>query len=284
MFKKFTVLLAFFFATTMAYAQLFTSGGINYNVIAGTKNVEVGDNRNAFGNLTIPASVTNAGITYTVTSIGNGSFFENTGLTSLVMPNTVVSIGYGAFRNSTGLKSIKLSNSLKSIVGYAFFNTAITTISIPASVTSINPYAFGQNSLTSVICDGVTPLTINAGVFYNVNQSICSLTVPAGSVDAYKAADVWKNFNPITSGSTLSTVDAKTKNEVVLYSNPVHNEAVLELKDAANTNLEVIDMTGKIVLKKSLNNNSRNTVNTAVLTNGIYLFKVGNAVTKVVKN
>ena len=40
----------------------------------------------------------------------------------------------------------------------------------------------------------VTPLSINSTVFLDVNQGACSLTVPAGSIAAYKAADVWKHF------------------------------------------------------------------------------------------
>ena len=31
-------------------------------------------------------------------------------------------------------------------------------------------------------------------MFYHVNKEQCKLLVPEGSIDAYKAADVWKEF------------------------------------------------------------------------------------------
>jgi hypothetical protein len=56
---------------------------------------------------------------------------------------------------------------------------------------------YGCSGLTSVVCEMATPLSINSNVFLGVNQGACSLTVPAGSIAAYEAADVWKNFTPI---------------------------------------------------------------------------------------
>jgi hypothetical protein len=43
-------------------------------------------------------------------------------------------------------------------------------------------------------------------------------------------------------------------------------------------------MNGKLVLKKSLINYSKNNINTNNLPKGVYLFKVGKSVTKVIKN
>ncbi|MBQ2338658.1 MAG: leucine-rich repeat domain-containing protein, partial [Prevotella sp.] len=34
----------------------------------------------------------------------------------------------------------------------------------------------------------------NAGVFENVDKSLCTLKVPKGSKDAYSQADQWKEF------------------------------------------------------------------------------------------
>ena len=43
-------------------------------------------------------------------------------------------------------------------------------------------------------------------------------------------------------------------------------------------------MNGKMVLRKSLINNSKNTIDTSNLPKGLYLFKVGKSVTKVIKD
>ena len=48
-------------------------------------------------NVVIPESVTYDGKTYSVTSIGNATFRECSGLTSVTIPNSVTSIGSSAF-------------------------------------------------------------------------------------------------------------------------------------------------------------------------------------------
>ncbi len=46
-----------------------------------------------------------------VTSIGEGAFYNCTGLTNVTIPDSVTSIGYEAFYNCTGLKSIKFNGT-----------------------------------------------------------------------------------------------------------------------------------------------------------------------------
>ena len=49
------------------------------------------------GDVTIPATVTYGGKTYSVTSIGGSAFYDCSGLTSITIPNSVTSIGDYAF-------------------------------------------------------------------------------------------------------------------------------------------------------------------------------------------
>ena len=80
----------------------------------------------------------------------------------VTMGNNVTSIGAYAFQECSKLKSIALPSKLTTIGNYAFHNTGLTSITIPASVTNIGDYAFqGCNSMTSItIEDSETPLTI----------------------------------------------------------------------------------------------------------------------------
>lgn len=312
MYKK--LLFCFVGVFTMAFfsAQAVDSNGVAYNIvydnITGTEYAEVGNNEYYSGALVLPNSVNYADVDYPVTSISAYAFFQNKGLTSIKIGNSIKSIGNGAFQGCAALTTVIIDDSVLSIGSSAFdsclsltsvnipnklsiienytFNACVglTSITIPNSVTSIGQQAFGSCSgLTSVKCFVETPLLISSNVFQNLDQSKCTLSVPSASVAAYQAADVWKAFNPIVAIANLGTIENITKNNVILYPNPIHNEAILEIKNSENSNLEVYDMNGKLVLRKSLNN-SKNTINTSNLAKGVYLFKVGNSVTKVIKN
>lgn len=55
---------------------------------------------NTEGAITIPASVTNNGVTYTVTQIDYNAFYNCSYITSITIPSTVTTIKNGAFLNS----------------------------------------------------------------------------------------------------------------------------------------------------------------------------------------
>ena len=69
------------------------------------------------------------------------------------------------------------------------------SISIPASVTTINQDAFYNcSALQSIYNYALTPQTIQARVFYNVNKTTCLLYVPEESYDQYAVKAVWMDF------------------------------------------------------------------------------------------
>ena len=105
------------------------------------------------------------------TGIGDGAFYNCTGLTSVTIPNSVTRIGWGAFCECTGLTSpvynahvfafmptaysgaYTIPDGIESIAGGAFYNcTGLTSLTIPNSVTSIGRSAFYNcRGWTSVI-------------------------------------------------------------------------------------------------------------------------------------
>ncbi len=91
----------------------FTVNGIKYHVLtenAGADTVDVLAN-GCNGDITIPKTVDNAGITYTVTSIRANAFFECKGLTSVCIPGSVTFIGAHAFYACSRLTNITFSSS-----------------------------------------------------------------------------------------------------------------------------------------------------------------------------
>jgi len=104
----------------------------------------------------------------TVTNIGNGSFGDALGLTSVVIPDSVTSIGEEAFYSCESLTNAPLGNQVASIGTNAFYYCiSLTGLTIPNSVTNIAEYAFFYcPSLTSVIFgNGVT--SIGEEAFYS---------------------------------------------------------------------------------------------------------------------
>ena len=130
-----------------------------------TPTVSISDDKDASGNVSIPEAVTHNGVEYKVTEIGAGAFQNNTGLTDVSIPASITSIGSNAFAGCTNLKSITVYNT-----------------------TPINLSVISARALTR---------TESGDVFEGVNKETCILYVPEGSVDAYKAAPVWKDFKNI---------------------------------------------------------------------------------------
>ena len=194
--------------------------GIWYNLESEFKQAEVTNPRGTdySGSITIPATVTYDGVAYSVTSIGEAAFYGCEYLTTIILPESVTYIGHSAFSNCSSLTTITLPEGVTSIGWSAFYGcssltsitlpegvtsigsgafydcSSLTTITLPEGVTSIGNYAFrGCSSLTAITCHAVTPPTIASYTFKGVDKGI-PVYVPAGSVEAYKAAAYWNEF------------------------------------------------------------------------------------------
>ncbi len=100
------------------------------------------------------------------------------GGSSYVIPSGVTEIGYGAFSGSKNLYRVE----------------------IPLSVNKINNEAFeGCTNLSVIYISNPEPIQLeeitHKDVFSGINQSQCILYVPAGSLESYRNARYWKDFN-----------------------------------------------------------------------------------------
>ena len=187
------------------------------------------------------SALTSITLSNSVTSIVNVAFGSCSSLISITIPNSVTSIGGSAFYRCFALTSIvvesgntmydsrencnaiietatntliagcqstTIPNSVTSIGKSAFeYCYALTSITIPNSVTSIGYDAFDYcSSLTSITCLATTPPTCSSNPFSGVPRTI-PLYVPAEAVEAYKAADTWKEFQVQALPSSYSPVD-----------------------------------------------------------------------------
>ena len=209
--------------------DMFYVDGMQYVVTSEKdKTVELISNNGIRVALEIPAVVSFAvgdyvGPNFTVTSIGQRAFSRCTGLTSVTIPASVTSIGYEAFSECSNLTSVTFAegSQLASIGSGAFEWCPLASITIPASVTSmegafsscrrltsinVDPnnaiysskdgvvfdktgttlllYPQGKSDISYIIPDGVTSIGRSA-----FSGSICqSVTIPTNMTDINKGA------------------------------------------------------------------------------------------------
>ena len=169
------------------------------------------------GSLIIPESVISIGqsaflrcsgfngsltIGNSVTSIGTTAFDGCSGFTGdLVIPNSVTSIGPMAFEDCSGFTGdLVIPNSVTEIGNRAFYGCkGFRSLTLGCSLKTLGNENNGSvfsycSSLKEVTSLAKLPPTTKEANFSNYN---IPLYVPAASVDAYKSAFDWKNFNPI---------------------------------------------------------------------------------------
>ena len=221
-------LCLFLLMQMLSFGQTFEVGNLKYTVTSGTNvSVSKSDSGCPSGALTIPASISNNGTNYSVTSIGDNAFVYCTSLTSVTIPNSVTSIGDYAFNYCPSLNSLSLGNSVSIIGDYAFSDcnnlasiilpnslTSIganafqstfgfTSITIPDTVTSIGEYAFIGSSLTSVSLPNSFTI-INSGVFNGT--SITSISIPNSVVSIGAGAFEGSNLTSVTIPNSVTTI------------------------------------------------------------------------------
>ena len=160
-----------------------------------------------FTSLTIPDSVT---------SIGNFAFYDCCGITSISIPNSVNSIGFNAFDGTGWYNSqpngiiyldecclgykgtrpsgvLNITNGTRLIAAQAFyFCNGLTSLMIPNTIITIGDNAFERcNNLAEVIVFGMNPPSLGLYGFYGVS---CPIYVPYESVDVYKTATNWSDY------------------------------------------------------------------------------------------
>ena len=155
--------------------------GIKYRLNEETKTAEVIHMDGYKGDIIIPETVVHESVSYRVTSIGEGAFYQCESLKSIIIPDTVTSIGDGAFCDCESLTNITIPDCVTSIGDCALKEcSSLTTITIPNGITSIGEGTFSYcKSLKSItIPNGIT--SIGEGIFCSC-ESLTNIVVARGN-------------------------------------------------------------------------------------------------------
>ena len=123
-------------------------------------------------------------------SIPVGAFIK-TGIKFVDLPQCTT-IGSSAFNGCSSLQSVDLPK-VESLGEIAFWGSGITKISLPETLKSMGYQCFDK--VTEYTFNGTQPavLAVNNG-YPAFDGASYIIRVPESAVDAYKAADVWKNY------------------------------------------------------------------------------------------
>ena len=131
----------------------FLVDGIDYSIYsAEDKTVYVTWTSTSYsGDIVIPETITVDDETYTVVSVGDFAFIQESNVTSVKLPETLTRLGMGAFSYCTGLRSIDVPSSVR-YIGNGVFNgcTNLEEISLPEEVDYLGSAVFGYTNLKTV--------------------------------------------------------------------------------------------------------------------------------------
>lgn len=199
----------FVFIYLLSFASTLTAGtfvvdNIKYSVGLNNTVTVMSNTTKYSGSITIPSSVSNEGIAYTVTDIGYSAFLNCTGLTAISLPATLTAIRQQAFSGCSAITTVNLPASVTDLGASAF--------AYCSSLTSINiPRVKGIDNNTFTECSKLTSLVLPASVKYigqNAFYNCTKLTVNIpDSVESIGATAYYKTLlNTITLPSTLTTM------------------------------------------------------------------------------
>lgn len=213
------------------------------------------------------------------TVVGNYAFSNLANIEVVYIGNNVVSIGSGAFQslaqNSPAPVEIEL-DGVREIGSYAFSGANIEKITIGSSLERIHSYAlnvkhnidydYESGEWPAPIIDGSSTLktltiaTANPPQFVKEHEeqaeqlcedvvyALCTLTIPAGSENAYKASTAWSPFILLNADNWISTsIESAAAN--ASESTCTLSGRSLKIAAAGNTPVTVATANGRILFQ-----------------------------------
>lgn len=227
-----------------------TSGDFVFTLDDDTREAELTQYKGTAANVVIPGTITDGGISYSVTSIGKLAFMDgnqsNTTMQQVTIPSTVTTIGEQAFASCSALTTVTIPASVTSIGFTPFFScrslTSLTvasgntkydsregcnaiietstntlvagsaTSTIPSTVTAIGDYAFYMMPIASIVIPGSVK-TIGKAAFIYCSY-LTSVTLSEGletiGQNAFDGCEALESINIPSTTTSISTAFSGT--------------------------------------------------------------------------
>lgn len=172
--------------------------------------------------ITIPTSLKNIGnyafkdckkletinIPASISSIGSYAFYNCYNLDiNFVLPTYMNEVPEGLFYGCRKLSKVKLNNSATTIGAEAFYGcTALTSITLPQSITEISPKAFCGTGLTSIDIPGSVEIISNS-VFSNTKLTSVKINEGVQIIDQGAFGSLGTNLLEVSFPTTLTSIN-----------------------------------------------------------------------------
>ncbi|MBR5639536.1 MAG: leucine-rich repeat protein [Muribaculaceae bacterium] len=170
--------------------EAFLASGINnFNFDQATAVTDIDDW--AFAQSKQPSATIPANITH----VGKGAFYYATNMTSYVPNAASDSIADLLLAGTAVNNDVTAGTEISNIGRYAFYNTPITTLTLPSTTSYIGELAMaGMIDLQEFTIDATEVPALGDNVWLGVKQATIPLKVPRESYEAYSTAAQWSRF------------------------------------------------------------------------------------------
>ena len=234
------------------------------------------DKRPLFSDCPLDSVYIGGNISYgTGSGSGYSPFYRNTSLRAVKITDQETEISENEFYGCTGLERVELGDGIESIGNYAFSGcSALESFTFGNSLATIGNEAFSDcTAMTRLVSKTEVPPVCGSQALDDINKWTCELFVPQKSLEAYKAAEQWKEFFFIKgddSGESGGIDNIGAKEEISVIS----RNGYIEITGVENQEVEVYNLSGQLVY-----GGTETTIN--VPAKGIYIVKVAGQTFKV---
>ena len=190
----------------------FRVDGIDYSAIKGESTCAVRDagyelfqaeSGGYAGKVTVPPTVTEEGVAYTVTAINAFSFCPD--LEAISLPNTIKEIE--GIQYLPLLESLEIPEGVEIIKGCsALIN--LHHLTLPSNPMNVDDAFINLPALKTVTIKCTTPYTFGEYTFAECQLGDCTLIVPENAKEAYREAKGWNRFGIIYDTKDISSVNS----------------------------------------------------------------------------
>ncbi len=187
-----------------------------------------------------------------LTKITSTSFYDNFILTNVYLPEGLKTIGSSSFQNCYSIVDLVVPNSVETIQESAFLMMAeyiphqMKTVVLGTGLKTIQGDAFGNcDKIREIWTLNPVPAALTSSGFEISLNNLATLYVPAGTKQAYKAANRWRDFSNIVEDD-FTGVGQLAANKAKVYSAVDH--IVIENATALQE-VSVYSMNGMLISK-----------------------------------